>query len=90
LNIGASTECGSNRSNGRARYCPLSPASLEDFPEALKAVVWRNQMNVVILRTAMGQHEGDGLTFREKGKWVSLRWSRKSDPLVPDGFVPLE
>ncbi len=90
LNIGATAECGSNTSNGRARYCPLSPASLEDFPEAMKTILWRNEMNVVILRTGTGQQEGEGLSFREQGKWVSLRWSRNTDPLVPDGFVPLE
>lgn len=90
LNIGAGAQCGSNRANGRARYCPLSPASLEDFPEAVKTVVWGNPMNVVIMRTGVAQHEGDGLSFQEKGKWVSLRWSRKIDPLIPDGFVPLD
>jgi hypothetical protein len=34
--------------------------------------------------------EGEDLTFQEKGNWVSLRWLRKTDPLMPDGFVPIE
>lgn len=89
LNIGASAECGSNRSNGRARYCPLSPASLEAFPEAMKAILSPDQVNVVLVHNGARQHDGNALIFQEKGKSVSLRWSRKADPLVPDGFVPL-
>ncbi len=90
LNIGAGAECGSNRLHGRARYCPLSPASLEDFPDSVKSVLWPNQMNVIIMRTGVEQHQGKDLTFQEKGKWVTLRWSRRTDLLIPEGFVPIE
>ena len=89
LNIGASAECGSNRPNGRARYCPLSPASLEDFPEALKSIVSPDLGNVALVHTGVRKHNGAALTFQEKGKSVSLRWSRETDPLLPDGFVPI-
>ena len=89
LNIGASAECGSNRANGRARYCPLSPASLEDFPQSVKSVLFPNLTDVVLVHTGMRQNDGEALSFKEKGKWVSLRWSRKTDPLLPDGFVPI-
>jgi hypothetical protein len=89
LNIGASAECGSNRSNGRARYCPLSPASLVGFPEALKSIVLPDQVNVALEHIGKRQDNSAALTFQEKGKSVSLRWSRRTDPLLPDGFVPI-
>jgi len=90
LDIGASAQCGSSRRNGHAQYCPLSPASLEDFPEAVKEIVSPSEMKVVIARIGMPERDGESLTFRENGKWVSLRWSRRSDPLMPDGFRPIE
>jgi hypothetical protein len=90
LNIGATAECGTNRPDGWAQFCPLSPASLEGFPESIKAVVGRNELTALIMRTDTTQPEGGGLTFKEKGKWVSLRWSRRSDPVMPDGFLPLD
>ncbi len=91
LNIGATAQCGSNKSNGRARYCPLSPASLEDFPESARTVAWQNQTNVILIaRTSMHRVEGDGFTFQEMGRWVTLRWLRNTDPLLPKGFALID
>lgn len=90
LNIGVTAECGSRRLLGRARYCPLSPDSLEGFPESVKILLARSEMSSVIARTSVERPEGEGLIFKEKGKWISLRWVRKHDPLVPDGFVPID
>jgi hypothetical protein len=73
LNIGATAECGSNRPEGWAQFCPLSPASLADFPESVKAVLAGNDMNVLIVRTDPTHQDVAGLTFKEKGKWISLR-----------------
>ncbi len=90
LNLGATAECGSSKFKGRAQYCPISPATLEGFPEPVKALLSPDPLKVVIVRTATEPYKGGGLTFREKGKWVTLRWMRKSDPVVPEGFVRVE
>lgn len=90
LNIGGSAQCGSKRVEGRAQYCPFSPASLEGFPEEIKNLIGNDTVRGVIVGAGARRPEGGALTFRENGKWVSLRWSRKSDPVIPDGFAPLD
>lgn len=89
LNIGSTAQCSSHRPAGRAQYCPLSPASLEGFPQSVRALLWKHELNVAIIHTG-SRPESGGLSFHEKGKWVSLRWQRKSDPLTPEGFVPVD
>lgn len=90
LNIGATAECGSRKFKGRAQYCPVSPATLEGFPDSVKALLSPDPMSAVIARIGSEPYEGDGLTFREKGKWVTLRWLRRSEAAMPEGFGRVE
>lgn len=89
LNIGVNSECGSSKPSGRAKYCPLSPVALDGFPEAVKAVLWRNPMESVFARSTKSRPT-DGFTFRERGNWVSLRKFRKIDSTIPAGFLPAD
>jgi len=73
-----------------AQYCPLSPSSLEGFPDPVKTLLAPDPMNVVMVHTSENDLQDGGLTFKEKGKWVALRWRRRDDPLMPDGFVPMK
>lgn len=88
-NVGARTECGSEKANDRARYCPLSMAAFEDFPTALQQVFRRDPMRNVVMRIS-NTKPGDGFVFREDKRWVSLRWVRKIDSEVPEGYVPID
>lgn len=89
LNVGATAQCGSRRWKGYAQLCPLSPASLEGFSSQVRALLGNNGKVAMVRVTATRMESGD-LTFKEQGKWVSLRWRWKNDPVGADGFVAIE
>jgi len=91
FNIGASAQCGSFHPRQGGRYCPFSPPSLEGFPKAMKSLLLKDEINIALMRaekTRLDQPES--LEFSEEGKWISLRWGRKTDALLPEGYAPVE
>lgn len=89
LNLGAQGDCGSEKANGRAKYCPLSAAVFEEFPVALQQVFRRDPMRSVLLKVSKTKPT-EGFSFREGTRWVSLRWLRKIDSNVPAGYLPID
>jgi hypothetical protein len=87
--IGAYAQCGSEKPNGRAKYCPLSPAAFNDFPEQVRKLFSRDPMRSVLVRISDTQ-QTDSLSFKDHRRWVSLRWLRKMDSYIPPGYLPVD